>query len=382
MPAVSITTISEGALNWAVVASLTSMGMATLSAGQLLLSAAPGFRDNSMVTTSAGELLIAASPNLRDNSMRTASAGELLLAASPGLRVNSMVTVSPGALLWTSTERRAIGFLTPSAGALLVAAQDEVGMTLDWVMQGTTVKCVLRQNPPSALTVFDAAREVYNLWRIEITDPRQIEFARERVLAYINTAVQTMHARAHLLDYFTRAPLTVTITGGTSSVALPDSVQVVRGPVKLETNNLPLRQVMTRTDLDLFGAYFFGESPLPSAPRAFYLDAANQNSADNVKLTLHVTPPPVDNTNLILDVAHEPARYTAGDIYARKALQVPAKFAETIFWPLLRYAAAGDNLFKTETLRPDIDAKYKAAAVTLGLVAPNPPEATPKKAAA
>lgn len=361
MAAVSMTTSSAGALSWAIVASLSSMGMATVS---------------------AGELLVSAKPSLRDNSMRTASAGSLLLAATPSLRVNSMVTVSPGALLWTSTERRAVCLLTRSAGALVLDQKDDVSMSLDWVMQGTTVKSVLRLNPPSALTVFDAARECYNLWRIEITDPRQIEFARERVLAYINTAVQTMHARSHLLDYFTRAPLTVTITGGTGSVELPASVQVVRGPVKLDTNNMPLRQVMTRTELDLFGSYFFGESPLPSTPRAFYLDSANQSNADNVKLTLHVTPPPVDDTDLVLDVAYQPARYTVGDIYAKTPLQVPAKFAETIFWPLLRHAAAGDTLFKSETLRPDIDAKYKAAAVTLGLVAPNPPEATPKKSAA
>lgn len=276
--------------------------------------------------------------------------------------------------------------LSGKANAALVATVARLLQSVPLpAIQATITAKITRANLSrsngSGLTVFDAAREVYQLWKIEITDPRQITFARERVLAYINTAVQTMHARAHLLDYFTREPITVTVPGAASSVDLPDAVQVVRGPVKLSADSVPLRMLGTQTEIDNFVAYYYGDNPAPSEPRAYYVDSSRQGKPDSVKLVLHVSPPPTDDTALILHVSLEPPRYDVADIFASTPLQVPAQFAETIFWPLLKYAAAGDTMFKAEELRADITKKYEAAAFTLGLLNPPPPEGKPAKAA-
>lgn len=358
MAALSIITTTSGALVIAATAVVSSFSLATVSNGALIMEATASLRNNSLITTSSGFLVIEATASLRNNSLVGQSHGQLGFSIAP--------TVD-----W--------GLVTVSAGHLVVSSIEDISTSMDWVMRGTTVKSRLRLNGPDGLTVFDAAREVYNLWKIEITDARDIEFARDRVLGYINNAVQTMHARAHKLDYFTRAPLTVTVLSGASSVALPETVQAVRGPVKIESSKLPLRSLQTRTELDLFAAYYFGDSPLPSEPRAYYLDSAHVSGPDNVAMTLFVCPPPGADTDIVLDVSHEPPRYDVGHIFNETPLQVPARFAETVFWPLLRYAAAGDTLFQSETLRPDIDSKFQRAQEILGLLNPPPPEAKPTK---
>lgn len=241
-------------------------------------------------------------------------------------------------------------------------------------------RAAMRQADAAGLTVFDAAREVYNVWGIEITDPRTITFARARVLDHINAAVQVLHSRAHVLDYFNLSEFTVTVTGGTSSKALDDSIQVVRGPVKLASSKFPLNQIMSRTELDIFIPYWYGESEAPSVPVAYYLETRRQGKADNVALTLHVVPEPVDDTEVTFEAAIEPPRYDEHDIAAATGLQIPHKFAETLLWPILRHFAAGDsNYTGTAEQRQDIGAKHQAAMQQLGLYEPRPKEQEPDK---
>lgn len=251
------------------------------------------------------------------------------------------------------------------------------------LITGGRSRAAMRSADAAGLTVFDAAREVYNVWGIEITDPRTITFARARVLDHINSAVQLLHSRAHVLDYFNLAEFTVTVTGGTSSKALDDSIQVIRGPVKLADDNAPLNQIMSRGELDSFVAYWYGESEAPSTPVAYFIETRRQAKSDNVALTLHVTPEPVDNTDVTFEAAIEPPRYDEHDIAAATGLQIPHKFAESLLWPILRHFAAGDpNYTGTAEQRQDIATKHQAAMQQLGLYEPRPKEQEPEKAKA
>lgn len=314
------------------------------------------------MTASVGTL------GLHLTGMGSSSIGGLTCEVGRPQVVVPMSSSAPGSMTMGSTLQTLIAQTLPNISA--------------WIT-GNTSRAAMRRRSFAGLTVYDAAREVYNLWSIEITDPRSLTFARERVLQYINQTVQTIHSRAHLLDFFNLKEYTVTVVGATNSIALSDAIQVVRGPVKLSSDNSPLRQLASRGEIDDFTAYYYGETAAPSTPRAYYIDSRNQTTADNVLLTLYVAPTPADDTDIKFEAAVEPPRYDEGDIQAATALQIPNKFAESLFWPILRHFGAADVMYSGKAdQRQDIESKYQAAMQALGLYNPPPAELLrPKKKA-
>lgn len=265
---------------------------------------------------------------------------------------------------------------TSGAVTLTSTPQTLIALRLDPVtatITGTNRKALMRRTSAAGLTVFDAARELYNLWDIEITDPRKIDFARARVLGYINQTVQMIHSRAHKLDYFNKKPYTAIVVGGTNSIALPDTIQVVHGECRLSTNNKPLSLLASLGQLEQYTAIVHGETAAPSTPRAYYIDSRHQSGSDNTLLTIYVAPTPVDNTTIKFEASAEPPRYDAVDILQATGLEIPHKFAESLFWPILRYYGVQDsNYTGSPAQRQDVTLKHASALVALGLFAPKP----------
>lgn len=330
-----------------------SQGAASLNTGSPVV-ARTGFR-----TSSIGQAdLNPGAPAVNRTGMKSRSIGEANL------------TESGGRLQRSIGRTNSIGIASMDA---IKATRTVNAPRLEFRGAGKTTSH-MRRVSGSSLTVADAAREVLAVWGFEV-EPHKLEFARLRVVAIINAAMQEMHSRAHVLDFFSLATFTVTVAGASNSIALSDSIQVIRGPVKLAADNIPLRLLASRGEFDNFVAFYYGDGDVPDKPRAYFIEGLHQNQADASALTLFVTPTPTDAIDVTFQAAIEPARYDENDILGATGLQMPNKFAESLFWPLLRYLALSDSNFRgDEAKRQDITTKYQSAMSALGLHTPTPPE--------
>jgi len=331
-------------------------------------------------TTGAVTVAVAAVVFLSQNSAMVASTSGGVTSSVPiatlsrtgmvSRTLGQVTTSAPGVQMRVPMRSQTSGSVVASSPQALIALRlDPVTATIT----GTNRKALMRRTSAAGLTVFDAARELYNLWDIEITDPRKIEFARARVLNYINQTVQMIHSRAHKLDYFNKKPYTAVVVGGTNSIALPDTIQVVHGECRLSTNNKPLSLLASLGQLEQYTTIVHGETAAPSTPRAYYIDSRHQSGSDNTLLTIYVAPTPVDNTTIKFEASAEPPRYDAVDILQATGLEIPHKFAESLFWPILRYYGIQDsNYTGSPAQRQDVTLKHASALVALGLFAPKP----------
>lgn len=291
-----------------------------------------------------------------------------------------------------------LGFQSDGLGVFAIAAPlplhflplytPDAKASLDWQIPGFTSEVFpsplsitfnagyrgkFRFTSGGGLSVFDAAREIYNLWGFEITDPTTIEFARQRVLAIINAAVQTMHARAHRLNYFNRRVVDVTAGIAAESVTLDGNVQVV---LSVSCSAQKLREINTLSEFLAAADLYLGDDTQTDAPIFYHLQETNASADDNVSRVILLSPPVAAGCLLKVEVALEPPRYDAGHLFAATPLQIPSRFGETVFLPLCRHWAAADPLFKKETLRPEIETRYVEAQRILGLL--GPPDEKPK----
>lgn len=222
----------------------------------------------------------------------------------------------------------------------------------------------MRRSAAENLTVKDAATEIYALWGFEI-DAREIEFARERVVGAINAAVQTMHAQAHRLNYFNKIVQTVTVPSG-GSVALAANIQSV---LHVWSGTRRLREIPNKAEFTASSALYVGLDDAPDPPAFYHVEHTRKAAGDNVGMVLYALPSG-SAANVTLEAAVEPPTYTGRDIISCTELQIPARYTESILWPLLRHWAASDALFRKESLRSDINARYESALRVLDLLAP------------
>lgn len=316
----------------------------------------------------------------------TASGSTTATVGTVTLSRTGMVSKSLGKIIATApTVQMRTPAKSSTTGSIQLQRTPQVqiavyGYPVYGVITGTNRRTIMRRSASAGLTVFDAAKEIYNLWSIEITDPRKINFARGRVVNYINQTVQLIHSRAADIDFFNKKEISAIVVGGTNSVALPSSVQLIHGFCRLEGGK-PLALLASRSQVEQYTAMVYGDGPAPSTPRAYYIDATNTSSADNVAMTLYIAPTPVDNTTVKMDASLDPPRYDANDIIRATPLEIPNKFAETLFWPILRYCGVTDDNYtgKAEQ-RQDIATKYQTAMKLLGINQPKPRLVKPEEA--
>lgn len=251
------------------------------------------------------------------------------------------------------------------------AVRVEAGMTahLSFVGQG--------------LGVCDVINDILLLWGIE--DARMsVEYLRERALNDLNAAMQLIWARAKDRDYFSRRTLTVNIPSSSASVELEQEVQNVLGPVRRASDKGNLRPLASRSQLDLFGHLFLGQTSAAVAngiPQAFFAERLNQNRPDNTKIILHVVPAPAADTDLLVDVAMECPRYEWRDYCTCTPLHIPHRYAESVLLPVCRYRAMSSHYFIKEERRELIENEYATAMQVLGLLDPQLKEAEASKEA-
>lgn len=223
-----------------------------------------------------------------------------------------------------------------------------------------------------ALSLWEAGREVYSLWGYEIADLRLITYGRESIVNWCNAAMQLIYSNAHRLDYFNRDVLELAVTTS-GTVALPANVQLVQGPARIGT--AVLSTLASRAEYDHFAALYVGDSSLAS-PIAFYVEPLRGTGSDSVGLTLNLAPLPTDTVTVRLDVTLEPPRYDVVDLLQATILQLPHKWAETIFLPIVRKWACGDTKMSKNqraAVIPQIDEQFAAARQMLGLADIEPP---------
>jgi hypothetical protein len=196
--------------------------------------------------------------------------------------------------------------------------------------------------------------------------------------------MQLIYSHADKLDYFNREQTTISVTTS-GTAALPANVQRIQGPARI--GSAPLRTLASRAEYDHFAALYVGDSSL-SAPIAFYVEPTRASSGDSVGLTLNLAPVPTGTVSVVLDVTLEPPRYDIVDLMQATVLQLPHKWAETIFMPLVRKWACSDSMMgstRRTAVMAQIDEQYAAAKQMLGLADIEPPaqsKAKPEKGGA
>jgi hypothetical protein len=195
--------------------------------------------------------------------------------------------------------------------------------------------------------------------------------AKDRALNDINSTIQQLADAGE--DFFTREELDVALLSETESYVLPKNIQTVLKPAKLDDGTI-LRELTSRGQLLQFGQLFMDEltnEPAGGRPVAYFVESmrdVSDTTGDNVAITVHVVPKPLltsfaaGTSTLVLNVIKEPALFTAGQLTTGTALlEIPHKFIESVFLPLLRYNLSGSYLFQDKNKKPQIDADYERA---------------------
>lgn len=242
----------------------------------------------------------------------------------------------------------------------------------------------LLRGADKTISLMDVGREIYSLWGYTIKDLKLIEVGRESIVNCCNAAMQLIYSHADRLDYFNREQTTISVTTS-GAAALPANVQRIQGPARI--GSAPLRTLASRAEYDHFAALYVGDSSL-AAPIAFYVEPTRASSGDSVGLTLNLAPVPTGTVSVVLDVTLEPPRYDIVDLMQATVLQLPHKWAETIFMPLVRKWACSDSMMgatRRTAVMAQIDEQYAAAKQMLGLADIEPPaqsKAKPEKGGA
>lgn len=277
-----------------------------------------------------------------------------LTAAAPQLQNTPALSGKSQAALTT----------TPAA----MAADIHLGSVRSYLMVSSRARIT---NSTIGLTVWDAALDVYGLFKIEVKSPLALDLARNRILGAINAIMQQIWSRADQLNYFNQEQVTVTVTNGNRTVVLDSEIQQVIGPVS-KTGGNDLRPIPSHEALRSYVDYWYGGAPPAVQPTAYFLDCDQDVSlGGRTKITLTLPWATTADYNLEMLVVKAVPRYTESDISAATPIRLPAKYVELLFLPLLREWASTDHLFKSEAARPAIAAAAQQARAVLGLIEPD-----------
>jgi hypothetical protein len=198
--------------------------------------------------------------------------------------------------------------------------------------------------------------------------------ALDRALNDINGAIQQITNAGE--DFFGREEMTVTLIADTESYVLAKNVQTVLKPARLSDGTV-LRELTARGQLLQFGQVFQGQlggTVAAGKPIAYFVESLRDTAdttGDNVAITVRVLPKPATSwaaaVTLLLNVIRQPALFTAGQLSTGTALlEIPHKYVESIFLPLMRYNLSGSYLFQDKNKKAQIDADYERALALLG----------------
>ena len=169
----------------------------------------------------------------------------------------------------------------------------------------------------------------------------------KKILAHrLNAALQIIYSSPQGESYYSETE-TITLTTGTSSYALPDSVASIVGPVRYQADHAPLMPIASRAEWDVFGPIYLDSSAMGATtgkPIAYFVDSRrdpDDADGDAKAITIMVQPTPLVAQNgmvIEVDVRNEPPRYTVDDFTdtPNTIVPMPDLFAESILLPLVR----------------------------------------------
>ena len=197
--------------------------------------------------------------------------------------------------------------------------------------------------------------------------------ARDHILADITAALQVMQMAGE--EFYCREEFPLSLAQGQASYALPDDIQRVLEPARLQSSGATLITLRSRSQYDSFGQAFLGQlsSAATGSPLAYYIDAlkTTSTSGDSSAVTLRLTPAPNSNDTLNLYVIRNAPSYTVSDLGASPVPPVPHQYHESILLPLVRMNVTSCDLFSRNAARlPAIRDGYNRALALLGLADP------------
>jgi hypothetical protein len=206
--------------------------------------------------------------------------------------------------------------------------------------------------------------------------------ALDRALTDINAAIQQLADGGE--DFMGRQELVVTLVAETQSYVLAKNIQTLLEPVKLSDETV-LRQLTSRGQFLQFGQIFQDQllaGVAAGKPSAYFVESLRDTSdttGDNVTITVQVLPKPTiawaAAVTLVLNVIVQPSQFTAAQLTTGTALlEIPHKYVESIFLPLMRYNLSGSYLFQDKNKKQQIDADYDRALAVLGKSDPRRPQ--------
>lgn len=197
-------------------------------------------------------------------------------------------------------------------------------------------------------------------------------FIIERVIRDINTSLQLVWNNAEGRNYWTNSTLTITLTDGQASSDLPDNVQNVVGPCRLQTTKRQLTPIGTLSELENFADLYL-DGGTAAQPLGFHIERLAQAETDPAKCVLHVAPA-VSGASIafLLEVVTEAPRFVVGDLQSCPLVPIPHSYVESLLLPIARYELTTCYLFRKPELKDAIDTNYKRAMVSLGLADPLP----------
>lgn len=332
------------------------------------------------------------SASISPSECRPVLMGGLLAVRSDNTRV-SPFACNPK-LVGGPVDQRLDASIAPSAviAGLVFLAEHTIEYVPDdqpaaQLIFGVRTSCWIKPNNPF-LTVSSVGLQVYALWGFQLRSVSEISIGLPAITAWLNTAMQMIYSRADRLNFFNREtlPLAVDVTG---ALALDSGIQKVLGPVRLAASKKTLRPLASESAFDQFNVRFLDDSSSPPAyPLAYWLESKmSVDNPDTVGLTLHLTPAPTAETEVLVDVVKEPVRYSEMDFRAFTPLKLPHRWAESILLPLVKKWAMGDTLMPAsmrQAVEKEINEQYANAMTILGLADPAEPAnqaSQPKEAA-
>jgi len=202
---------------------------------------------------------------------------------------------------------------------------------------------------------------------------------KARALTDINAALQLMAEAGE--DFYGREEITVTLATGNGIYVLPKTVQSVLDPVYRAADGVPLRKLASRGQAQVYQQLFAGGTYggiSSGRPLAYFVESLRDTdnvtgAEDNVKVRLHVLPPPgASHTgNLVLNVISEAGTLTEDDLEDdTKKVPVPHKYAESILLPLVRWNATTSHFFVAKDMLDRYREDYRQAITLLGMADP------------
>lgn len=268
-------------------------------------------------------------------------------------------------LIWTRGVQADLREVFTASITAFTRTQDVSGIT------GTMTSSMTARisTPRKELFMGDIVRAVYALWGFDgIKDIGSINIGRQRIVEWVNKALQEIYSRADKLEYFNRERITVDVTSS-GSVELPGTVQRIHGEAQI--NERPLLTMTSRAQVQGFSRIH----PGATAPLAFYVESTRSPGADSLVMTLYVSPAPSDTASVSLDVTLHPPRYDESDLLGGAVVPLPHLFAESILMPMVRKWALGDSLMPTSrraAQTKEIDEGYARALEQLGMADSSP----------